>query len=207
MRSLILESFSQASLPEYAPHLARKCLMQRDELEQPKHLPIKAMLKPAAVLLALVDDADSLSIILTKRTDHLSHHAGQICLPGGRVDRTDSSPVATALRETEEEIGLSREHVSVLGHLDEYETVSGFLITTIVGLVNHTFELNANHTEVAEIFEVPLDFVLDARNHQRKVRIHEGQRRSYYEIAYQDKVIWGATAGILVNFANKLNNA
>ena len=207
MRSLILESFSQPALSEYAPHLASKCLMQRDELEQSTKHPIKPILKPAAVLLALVGDADSLSIILTKRTAHLSHHAGQICLPGGRVDQTDNSPVATALRETEEEIGLSREYVSVLGHLDDYETVSGFLITTIVGLVDHAFELNANQMEVAEIFEVPLGFILDARNHQRKARVHEGQRRSYYEIAYQDKVIWGATAGILVSFANKLNNA
>jgi 8-oxo-dGTP pyrophosphatase MutT (NUDIX family) len=171
----------------------------------PNSAPHPGPLTPAAVLVPLVDHPEGLTVLLTKRTSHLSKHAGQISFPGGRLEPSDADAVAGALRETEEEIGLDRSHVSVLGRLDKYVTGTGFAITPIVGLVALGFRLDPDPNEVAEVFEVPLGFVLDPKNHQRHTGTFNGQPRSWYAIPYGDYYIWGATAGMLVNLYNKVH--
>ncbi len=156
-------------------------------------------LVPAAVLVPLVSRPDGLSVLLTQRTAHLSHHAGQVSFPGGRIEDHDCDPLAAALRETEEEIGLAASAVQLLGWLDDYVTGTGFRIHPAVGLVQPPLDLAPDPFEVAEIFEVPLDFVLDPANHRRHVRMFEGRKRSYYAIPYEGRFIWGATAAMLIN--------
>lgn len=162
-------------------------------------------LMPAAVLMPLVERSEGYTVLLTQRTAHLEHHAGQISFPGGRAEEEDANPVDTALREAEEEIGLQRRHVvEIAGFLDLYQTVTGFLITPVVGFVTPPFELALDAFEVAEAFEVPLDFILDPRNHESRSMFYKGQHRRYYVIPYEDRFIWGATAAMLVNFARRL---
>lgn len=156
-------------------------------------------LKPAAVLVPLVPRDGELTVLLTRRTDHLHHHPGQISFPGGRVEENDVSPVMTALRETEEEIGLDPDRVELLGELPEYCTGTGFRVTPVVGLVHLPFELKLDDFEVAEAFEVPLAHFLDPVNHQRHRMEYQGRMREYYAMPYGDYFIWGATAGILVS--------
>lgn len=156
-------------------------------------------LRPAAVLVPLVPRDGELTVLLTRRTDHLHHHPGQISFPGGRVEDTDVSPVMTALRETEEEIGLDPDRVELLGELPEYCTGTGFRVTPVVGLVHPPFELRLDDFEVAEAFEVPLAHFLDPLNHQRHHMEYQGRMREYYAMPYGDYFIWGATAGILVS--------
>jgi 8-oxo-dGTP pyrophosphatase MutT (NUDIX family) len=155
----------------------------------------------ASVLLALALRPDGLTILLTQRTEHLTDHGGQISFPGGRVEPDDSSAVAAALRETEEEIGLDRRHIEVIGTLPDYFTGTGYRITPVVGLVRPPFALRADPFEVAEIFEVPLAFLMDGLNHQRRsVDVPGGAgRRWFYAMPYQRFFIWGATAGMLRN--------
>lgn len=162
-------------------------------------------LAPAAVLVPLVERPEGYTVLLTQRTDHLENHAGQISFPGGRAELEDASPVETALREAEEEIGLHRQHVvEIAGFLDLYQTVTGFLITPVVGFVTPPFELRLDAFEVAEAFEVPLDFILDPRHHERRSMLYKGQQRQYYVIPYENRFIWGATAAMLVNLARRL---
>ena len=162
-------------------------------------------LTPAAVLVPLVERAEGYTVLLTQRTDHLEHHAGQISFPGGRTEDEDASPVHTALREAEEEIGLHRRHVvEIAGFLDLYQTVTGFLVTPVVGFVDPPFVLRVDPFEVAEAFEVPLEFVLDPIHHEHRSLVYKGQQRRYYVIPYQDRNIWGATAAMLVNLARRL---
>src|SRR5437764_4587944 len=170
----------------------------------PGMTPPSTALRPAAVLVPLVDHAEGMSVLLTQRTAHLSAHAGQISFPGGRIEEDDPDAVAAALRETEEEVGLPRERVSVIGRLDTYITGTGFEITPIVGIVAPPFPISIHPFEVAEAFEVPLAFILDRRNHQRIERDVGAHSRSYFVLPYQDRNIWGATAGILVNLAEVL---
>lgn len=161
-------------------------------------------LRPAAVLVPLIDRVEGMSVLLTRRTPHLSAHAGQIAFPGGRIDDGDADAVAAALRETEEEVGLPREHISVIGRLDTYVTGTGFEITPIVGIIAPPFPLAARPFEVDEVFEVPLAYIIDPRNHRRTERIFENRVRVFYVLPYQDRNIWGATAGMLVNLAEVL---
>jgi len=170
----------------------------------PGMTPPSAALRPAAVLVPLIDRAEGMSVLLTQRTAHLSAHAGQIAFPGGRVEPGDSDAVAAALRETEEEIGLLRERVTLVGRLDTYVTGTGFEITPVVGLVSTPFSLSVDPFEVADVFEVPLSFVLDPNNHRRTERIFEERRRVFFVLPYQGRNIWGATAGMLVNLAEVL---
>jgi 8-oxo-dGTP pyrophosphatase MutT (NUDIX family) len=153
----------------------------------------------AAVLVPLVIRDDAASVLLTKRTDHLHHHPGQISFPGGRVEHGDVSPVATALRETEEEIGLARDRIELLGALPEYFTGTGFRVTPVVGLVHPPFELTLDTFEVAEAFEVPLSHFLDPANHLRHSLEIEGRTRHFHAMPYGDYYIWGATAGMLMS--------
>jgi 8-oxo-dGTP pyrophosphatase MutT (NUDIX family) len=156
---------------------------------------------PAAVLMPIILREDGLTLLLTRRTAHLHNHAGQISLPGGRVDQTDSSAIETALRETEEEVGLDRRHVEVLGTLPEYFTGTGFRITPIVSIIQPPFDLRADPFEVAEIFEVPMSFLMNGMNHQRRtVDLPNAMgRRTFYAMPYGRFFIWGATAGMLRN--------
>jgi 8-oxo-dGTP pyrophosphatase MutT (NUDIX family) len=152
----------------------------------------------AAVLVPLVMRAGGLTVLLTKRTDHLRDHAGQVSFPGGRVEAHDESPVATALRETLEETGLSSEHVDILGRLPRYFTGTGFAITPVTGLVNPHFTLKLDTFEVAQVFEVPLSHLTDHRNYRlHEATLPDGQIRRYYSIAWDDFFIWGATAAML----------
>ncbi len=161
-------------------------------------------LVPAAVLVPIVEHASGATVLLTQRTNHLRDHAGQISFPGGRVELHDSSHEATALRETEEEIGLPSQQVELVGRLDTYRTRTGFEITPVVGFVQPGFPVRLDAFEVAEVFEVPLSYVLDASNHERHSRVFRGQNREYYVLPYENRYIWGATAGMLVNLHDVL---
>jgi 8-oxo-dGTP pyrophosphatase MutT (NUDIX family) len=158
----------------------------------------------AAVLLGLVDRAGGPSIILTQRTAHLRDHAGQISLPGGRMEPVDGGPADAALREAQEEIGLAPRQVELLGGLRHYDTITGFRIHPVVGWIEPPMTLQPDPYEVAEVFELPLGFVLDVANHRRESVERDGVRRHFYVLPYQNRYIWGATAGILVNFARLL---
>lgn len=162
------------------------------------HAPEK--LRAASVLVPVIDRAGGFTVLFTRRTSHLHDHAGQISFPGGRAEPGDSTPAHTALRETEEEIGLSPSRVEILGALHEYVTVTGYRVTPVVGLVRPPFSLTPDEFEVAEIFEVPLDFFLDPANHQRNSVFYEGRQRIYYAMPYREHYIWGATAGMMMNF-------
>ena len=161
-------------------------------------------LREAAVLVPLIDRAEGLTVLFTQRTAHLSAHAGQISFPGGRRETYDHSPEDTALRETEEEIGLPRDRIEVLGRLDTYLTRTGFRVTPVVGLVRPPFAIEPDPTEVDEVFEVPLTVILDPSNPQRHSREFMGQQRYFYAFPYEQRYIWGATAGMLVNLRDVL---
>jgi len=160
--------------------------------------------RPAAVLVPIVLHAEAPTVLLTRRTAHLKDHSGQISFPGGRAEPHDPGPEGTALREAEEEIGLPVERVEVLGRLSEYHTRTDFRVTPVVGLVSPPFELRLDAREVAEVFEVPLAFLLDPANHQRHTREFQGRMVPFFAIPYRDYYIWGATAGMLVNLYRHL---
>jgi 8-oxo-dGTP pyrophosphatase MutT (NUDIX family) len=158
----------------------------------------------AAVLIPLLLKDDGLSVLLTQRTNHLRDHAGQISFPGGRMDSEDLSPNDTALRESQEEIGLDPQRVEIIGHLPQYLTVSGYSVTPVVGLVQPQAEYVLDEFEVADIFEVPLNFLLDPANHQVRLWQSEQGGRRFYSMPYEGRFIWGATAGMLRNLYHLL---
>lgn len=165
-----------------------------------------AGLREAAVLLPLIERASGMTLLLAQRTEHLHHHPGQISLPGGGVEPEDPSAIAAALRETEEEVGIPRERVEVVGQLEPVETRTGFRITPVVGFVPADIEFTLDPFEVEHVFEVPLAFVLDPGNHEWQTRHFEGAGTlGYYVLNYEGRMIWGATAQILVNFARHLD--
>ncbi len=160
---------------------------------------------PAAVLVPLVDHPDGPTVLLTQRTAHLEHHPGQISFPGGRLEESDSGCAITcALRETEEEIGLSPDNVTVLGCMDERKTGTGFRVIPVIGIVRPPFTLTLDAFEVAEVFEVPVSFICDRANHQRMTRLVDGVEKSWWSLTWQGRVIWGLTASILVAFHDEL---
>ncbi len=165
---------------------------------------MKAM-RPAAVLAPVVKRAAGLSMLLTRRAETLRSHKGQISFPGGRRDDVDRSLADTALREAEEEVGLPRRHVEVLGYLDDYPTLTRFMVTPVVGLVTDEPALLHAPAEVAEIFEVPLDLLLDPKSFERKILSREGFNVPFFEINYRGYRIWGATAGMLWNLCQRVN--
>lgn len=162
------------------------------------------VLREAAVLVPIVERPEGLTLMLTQRTDHLDHHPGQISFPGGHIEDDDASPEDAALREAEEEVGLERTHVEIIGRLDQYVTRTGFSITPIVGLIDPSHSVSADEFEVADIFEVPLAFLLDANNHRRDSRIYKGTKREFYAMPFGDYYIWGATAGMIRNLYDVL---
>jgi 8-oxo-dGTP pyrophosphatase MutT (NUDIX family) len=163
-------------------------------------------LRPAAVLLLLVDQPAGLSVLLTQRSADLADHPGQISFPGGRVEPTDVNAIDTALREASEETGLPRERVGILGALPHYATVSGYGITPVVGWTEPPLALAPDPFEVAEVFEVPLAFLLDPANQKRHFRMLGSVRRDYWAIPYGERYIWGATAAMLMMFHRVLQS-
>ena len=161
----------------------------------------------AAVLIPLVVHIDTTSVLLTRRTEHLAKHPGQISFPGGQMEDADGTPEETALRETEEETGLHRRHIDIVGRLDDYETRTGFRVTPIVAILTPPFNLEPNPDEVAEAFEVPLAFLLDPVNHKRHSLVYDGNKREFYAIPFNEYYIWGATAGMLINLYELLENS
>ena len=160
----------------------------------------------AAVLVPLINRDSGMTVLFTQRTAHLADHAGQISFPGGRMEAGDASTHDTALREAEEEIGLPRSQVEVLGMLPDYYILTGFRVTPVVGLIEPPFSVKLDSFEVAEIFEVPLHFFLDPANHEQHNISYQGKPRQYYAMPYQGHFIWGATAGILYNLYQTLRS-
>ncbi len=158
---------------------------------------------PAAVLIAITDRAEP-GVILTQRTDTMRRHAGQVAFPGGRIDPEDADAAAAALREAEEEIALPRGAVELIGAADPYLTVTGYAITPVIGVIAPDLDYHPNAAEVADVFEVPLAFVLDPANQVRASAEWQGRTRTYYEINWRDRRIWGATAAMMVNLSRRL---
>jgi len=192
----------RARLPQMPPDLPLKPLRSDYDLN-PHYDRIKQELVPAAVLLPIIARTDP-TLLFTRRTAHLARHAGQVSFPGGRWHPEDSSLTATALRETQEETSIEPNRVSVAGFLDPYETGTGFAILPVVALIDEGFSLRPDPHEVAEIFEVPLTFLLDPTNCQKGSREWRGHRREFYAFAWRGHNIWGATAAILVNLRERL---
>jgi 8-oxo-dGTP pyrophosphatase MutT (NUDIX family) len=153
-------------------------------------------IRPAAVLIPVVDHPQP-SVLLTQRSPHLADHAGQIAFPGGKIEATDASPLEAALREAEEEVGLKRQYIEPIGYLGLYGTSFGFRILPTVARVRPGFSLDVNHAEVDDAFEVPLSFLMNAANHQVHRKEFRGMLRSYYAMPFEERYIWGATAGML----------
>ena len=162
-----------------------------------------AALTPASVLVPIVAHGEP-TVVFTQRTAQLKHHSGQISFPGGRAEPGDPTPEFTALREAVEELGLAPSRVEILARMPEYCTRTGFCVTPVVGLVAPPLELAPDRREVEEVFEVPLGFLLDPRNHERRTREFQGQTVGFYVIDYRGRRIWGATAGMLVNLYRML---
>lgn len=162
-------------------------------------IPPGAVAKPAAVLVPLVARGGGLHMILTQRTDHLSRHAGQVAFPGGRIDATDEGPVMAALRETEEETGIDRGFVELIGFLDTYLTGTAYHVVPVVALLRPGFTVTPQPHEVADVFEVPLAFLMNPANHETHSREFKGKERFFYAMPYEGRYIWGATAGMIRN--------
>ena len=193
---LVRRRFGNTSVPDdFTPRRAVGDL-------PPGFLPAKPW-RPASVLLPVVMRSEP-TVLFTQRTERLADHGGQVSFPGGGHEPDDPDPVATALRETEEEVGLSRSYIEVVGYLRGYLTISGYAVTPVVALVKPGFALTPDPLEVAEIFEVPLAFLLDPRNRQLQMRDLGGERVGFYSYNYQQHNIWGATAAMLVNFLEQL---
>ena len=167
-------------------------------------LPRGAPLRPAAVLVALVERAQGPQVLLTRRTDALRHHAGQVAFPGGRIEADDADPVAAALREAEEEVGLGAALSSPQGYLDPFATITGFHVYPVVARVSGAYLPRLDPSEVAEAFEVPLEFLLDPGNAHAVEVDWQGRRRCIHEFSFGGHRIWGATASMLVNFRRRL---
>ena len=161
---------------------------------------------PAAVLIPLIERESELTVLLTQRTEHLKDHPGQISFPGGRCEPVDLDPRHTALRETLEEIGLSEQSIAVAGYLDPLAVVTGFAVAPVVAFVGSDLQLTLDPYEVADTFEVPLEFFLDAANHQQHDRTVRGVTMPFSEYHFEDRRIWGATAMMIYNLTNIINN-
>jgi 8-oxo-dGTP pyrophosphatase MutT (NUDIX family) len=175
-----------------------------DDLSQADIEEMTKDLRLAAVLVPLVEHADEPSILLTRRADHLEKHSGQVAFPGGKVEDSDDSPIAAALREAEEEIGLDPSHVEIAGVLDTYQTGTGFLILPVVGFVRPGFTLTPDENEVADVFEVPAHIALSEDNWKTDSGEWKGRMWNFYSMDYQGYNIWGATAGMLMHMSRRI---
>jgi 8-oxo-dGTP pyrophosphatase MutT (NUDIX family) len=167
-------------------------------------IPRAAKPKPAAVLVPIVLRESEPTVLLTQRTDQLSSHAGQVAFPGGRIDAGDRDAIDAALREAEEETGLVRSFVEPLGYLDTYVTVTAYHVVPVVALVRPGFVVTPQTSEVSAVFEVPLGFLMNAANHETHSREWQGKQRYYYAMPFEDRYIWGATAGMIRNLYDRL---
>lgn len=197
MRDRIVTAFNQSGL-------ATDPDLPRDKWAASRHSSEYGDLMSAAVLVPLIDHAAGMSVLLTQRTETLPDHAGQIAFPGGRMDMADHSPEDTALRETEEEVGIHRTHIQLVGRLTAHETRTGYHVMPVVGVIDPPLALSPEPSEVAHIFEVPLDFVLDPANHRLETYKGAQSGRKYRAMPYGDHYIWGLTARVLFELANVL---
>lgn len=166
--------------------------------------PTGQFLRPAAVLAPLVLHDGPPRLLFTERAAHLTKHAGQISFPGGRVEDDQETPAQAALREVEEEIGVRPDQVELIGRFDPYETVTGFHVSPFVGVLKPGFDVTPDPGEVADVFEAPFDFLMDPANHQKQSRVWQGKRRYFYAMPWQNRYIWGATAGMLKALHDRL---
>lgn len=191
-------------LPKEASDPMLAAVRSDDDLNP--HLPPTSSypaLRHAAVLVPLVMRDPELTVLLTVRTEHLPSHAGQVAFPGGKIE-TGETPVAAAIREAHEETGLDEDFIDPQGFLDVYQTRTGFRVIPVVGLISPGFKLRPDRGEVADVFEVPLSFLMDAANHQRHKRVWQGVERQFHAMPYGERYIWGATAGMLKNFYDRV---
>ena len=163
-------------------------------------------LKPAGVLIPVVQRRRDLTILMTRRADYLAHHPGQVSFPGGRMEEVDVDIVETALRETEEEVGIARHQVTVIGHMRPTPTITGYAVTPTVGLIEEDLQLTPDPGEVADIFEVPLEYLMDTGNYRESYRDFKGQKFRVIEVQFEGQRIWGATAFMLSRFINHIKN-
>jgi 8-oxo-dGTP pyrophosphatase MutT (NUDIX family) len=194
-----IQHLHRAVRPLYAPPCAPG--WNHDELQDVLGA---TKLRPAAVLVPVIERAGGLAILFTQRTEHLAQHAGQISFPGGGVEPDDADAVAAALRETEEEIGISRTLVHPFGYLDCFETISNYCVTPVVGSLDPAFHATPDAREVADVFEAPLDFFLDPANLRRRRIEWRGRPREIFEFPYAGRSIWGATAAMLLSLVRRL---
>lgn len=206
-RDVIAKRLQESTVGRWSSGMSREERTERGDHDLNPGMAKPTELVQAAVLVPIVERPDGLTVLLTQRTDHLSAHAGQISFPGGRLETTDASLEAAALRETEEEVGLRRDRIEVVGQLDLYVTRTGFEVTPVVGIVTPPISLTPDPFEVADVFEVPLSFIIDPANHLKQSRLHNGIERQFYVLPYDNRYIWGATAGMLVNLSEVLRKA
>ena len=198
------DRFARALHPLDTPPSARACNL--DELIDLLPDGVEG-LRPAAVLVGLVDRGEGPQVLLTRRTEALRHHAGQISFPGGRIEGHDADPVAAALREAHEEIGLAPGQVRALGYLDPFVTMTGFHVFPVVAVVEPAFTARRDPGEVDEVFELPLDFLMDPANARQLLVEYRGGQRSLIEFVHQNYRVWGATAAMLVNLRQRLEQS
>ncbi|MEQ9326407.1 MAG: CoA pyrophosphatase [Rhodospirillales bacterium] len=179
-------------------------LLKSDPAQQDPGYTFVQARRPAAVLVPIIVRPGGPTVLFTQRTAHLHDHAGQVSFPGGRIEPDDRDPEHTALRETEEEVGIAPDRVELVGRLAEYNTGTGFTVTPVVGIVMPPFEIVPDPFEVAEVFEVPLDLLSNLGHYSFHMRVRGGRLRRFYQIEHDNKIIWGATAGMLRNLARVL---
>lgn len=201
-----IEFLLRDTLPGHDPEFPYSAQFSTEQIALLRQL-IPANPVRAAVLMPLVDRPSGLQVLLTQRASHLKHHPGQISFPGGRIEAVDAGPWEAALREAREEIGLEADFITHAGYLQDHLVISGFRVTPAVGFVRPGFELRLDRTEVDDVFEVPLQFVLDARNHAPRDRIIAGHTIVTHEIHYEGRQIWGATASMLITLGRLLDGA
>ncbi len=201
-----IEFLLRDTLPGHDPEFPYSAQFSTEQIALLRQL-IPANPARAAVLMPLVDRPSGLQVLLTQRASHLKHHPGQISFPGGRIEVADAGPWEAALREAREEIGLEADFITHAGYLQDHLVISGFRVTPAVGFVRPGFELRLDRTEVDDVFEVPLQFVLDARNHAPRDRIIAGHTIVTHEIHYEGRQIWGATASMLITLGRLLDGA
>ncbi len=203
----IAKAFDRRIEWQVEPVFANDFLVHRDP-DTGLFLPDHSAMIPAAVLFPLIQRESGLHVLFTRRADHLTSHAGQICFPGGRIELHDADVTAAALRETHEEVGIGAEHIQLIGTQPGFITSTGYTMQPVIGFVKPGFVIRPDHSEVAEVFEVPLSYLMDPRQHQlHQATLPDGRQRLYFSMPWNDYFIWGATAALVRNFYHYLSAA